>query len=136
MELVKQIGSRRDKNGKCAMWGLFKCPICGKKVERIMRIGIDRNTCSKECGYLYKINMNQKTKIRGNAFDPNETVVKRYEKDYRPKDCRGCGYWDGKDGCAFSRINGFSRIGYLKGRTCREAGVYTRKKKMIDVKLY
>lgn len=122
MELIKEIESRRTERGHLERWGLFKCPICGKNVEKRLHAGIYAATCSLVCGRTYTARKTQKKNTTG-----------KYSKNSTPKECEGCGYWE-VDGCKFSRVHGFTRTGYLKGRTCREAGIYTKKNQKANTK--
>ncbi len=120
MELVKQIESRRTERGHLEKWGVFKCPICGKHVEKRLKPGTYAATCSPHCGRIYAMQNTVKDSKKKNGM----TV--EYAQKSVPTECVGCGYWE-NDGCKFSRVHGFTRTGFLKGRTCREAGIYTKK---------
>lgn len=127
MELIKQIESRRAKNGHLEKWGVFKCPICGQNVEKRLMPGMNAATCSKRCGGI------RSKKEASKNLQKKKTVPKKYSPDSVPEECKGCGYWE-TDGCKFSRVHGFTRTGYLKGRTCREAGIYTKKYQKANTK--
>lgn len=124
MELVRPLESRLDNRGHLERWGVFKCPVCGKNVEKRYNPGTYAATCSIHCGRIYSANKNSKSK---------KAIPKKYSADSVPKECEGCGYWE-TDGCKFSRVHGFTRTGYLKGRTCREAGIYTKKRQKATTK--
>jgi hypothetical protein len=126
MELIKRIESRRTERGHLERWGLFKCPMCGKIVEKRLKPGEYAATCSPSCGNLYSKQKRKKSEKK------EKNYIGYFEK-YQPKECVGCGYWE-SDGCKFSRVHGFTRTGFLKGRTCREAGIYTKKITRVNVK--
>ena len=125
MEFVSFIESRRNKYGCKDRWAIFRCPVCGAEVERAYQFGMDVSACSKKCAGKLKKEKNSKSKESGKVrkkpryIDRNNLEV--------PEECKGCGYW-GQDGCSFIFRRGYSRTGFLKGRTCREAGIYTTKK--------
>lgn len=63
MELIRRIESRRDRTGKCRCYGIFKCPHCGKEVEKV----IDDGRRNKSCG-CYKISsFKRRVTIHGDA---------------------------------------------------------------------
>jgi ribosomal protein L37AE/L43A len=126
MELIKEIERRRQKNGQLERWGIFKCPICGKHVEKRLQPGIYANACSISCGRAFASLKEKKPQKKHLKY------VNNWENS-QPQECVGCGYWE-TDGCKFSRVHGFTRTGYLKGRTCREAGIYTKKITRVNVK--
>ena len=45
MELIKEIESRREKNGKLVKWGLFFCEFCKQEVEKRLSNGLKSKSC-------------------------------------------------------------------------------------------
>ena len=48
MKLIKKLETRKSKAGKWVRFGLFQCPKCDGRVERV--IHAHHKTCSQECG--------------------------------------------------------------------------------------
>ena len=54
MKLIKKnTGQRQLSDGGKTQTSLFKCPHCGKIVERITAAGLRSHTCSKACARAY-----------------------------------------------------------------------------------
>jgi predicted nucleic acid-binding Zn ribbon protein len=115
MKLIKNLGMRPDGNRMC-MWALFKCPICGEIVEKKRYVGMHQATCSKKCASILGFNTKKKN---GHVYVSVAEI---------PDECIGCGYWREKTGCDFITIHKRSRVLFLQGRTCREAGIYTTRR--------
>ena len=124
MEFIREIEGRKGKDGKKEKWGVFRCPICNMEVERLYGSGIYVKTCSKKCSGIKRKQESQPVKEKKSRKKPRYIDRNNLEV---PEECVGCGYW-GPDGCSFVFRRGYSRTGFLKGRTCREAGIYTTKK--------
>jgi hypothetical protein len=116
MEFVKDLGIRIDDKGRRIRWSLFRCPICGNELEKQHQYGIKQFSCSNKCG------VKKSKETRDKKQYVNLSVVKT------PAECKGCGYWREKTGCDFAIVHKRSRVAFLNGRTCREAGIYTTKR--------
>lgn len=76
MELIKDIG--QIKQGKRRyLFALFKCPTCGKYVEKIKKDGIKARSCSREC---YS---SERTGIRRGGYK-DFVIVNGYRYRYMP----------------------------------------------------
>lgn len=50
MELIKETGQKCKGNSKRNYkYGLFKCDVCNKEVEKIIKDGLNAKCCSKRC---------------------------------------------------------------------------------------
>src|SRR3990170_4135877 len=45
MELIRNLPTRRDKNGYAVSWAVFKCLACLQEVERRLTNGLKQNSC-------------------------------------------------------------------------------------------
>lgn len=118
MELIRKT-EMKPYGRYNTQFGVFKCPVCGREKEMAVIQGRHALTCSYNCGKVYQ----------------KQEREKKEKQSMQPKECEGCGYWEQMDGCKFSRVNGYTRTVFLKGRTCREAGIYTPKKQRVNSKV-
>lgn len=87
---IKDLEVRNDGR-RGYMWALFKCPTCGRDIERAKRQGIAQQEC-KECFYAgHKISQTKHggrykrlyrtwTNMRARCNNPNERDYKYYGK--------------------------------------------------------
>lgn len=131
MELIRET-EIKPYGKKNMMYGIYRCPVCGKEKEMPKDRGKVAHTCSPECGIKHR---NQKREQKVGKKKKSVAKAKTKTKSYQPQECIGCGYWTGEDGCNFSGVHKITRTGYLKGRTCREAGIYTTEKQRVNQKI-
>jgi HNH endonuclease len=68
MKLIKDLGIKAATN-RNYRYGLFKCPCCKKKVEKIMKDGIVADYCSHKCYASRRIKRgNYKSHIMSNKY--------------------------------------------------------------------
>lgn len=77
MKLIKRLNIRIVGN-RGYRFGLFKCPICKKRVEKILRDGLNALHCDRDC-----YNKTRKNIKRGNY--KRKIISKKYVYIYNPE---------------------------------------------------
>lgn len=75
MELIKELGQK--KQGKRNyMFAIFKCPYCGKEVEKIKKDGLKAKGCSHKC---YSLNREKRGAYK------EKIMINKYRYVYSPE---------------------------------------------------
>ena len=124
MELIRETGKRTYNKGR-TMFGLFKCPVCGREKEMPVKYGKYCHTCSAKCGTIWR----KQQIVQNTKSAVNTRLILEDE-------CSTCGYWSERDGCGYFLATGVLRTKIVqKGQTCKEDGVWTSKRVRRKVKL-
>lgn len=62
MELIKKLGTRKNKSGNYISYGLFLCPYCLQEIERQLSHGKRDKSCGCMCGKLVSKSLQGKKK--------------------------------------------------------------------------
>lgn len=75
MELIQDLGLSKANDGRTYRYGLFKCPACGKSIQKILKDGRDAKYCSHKC---YAENRSKRGPYR------SKIISKKYTYIYSP----------------------------------------------------
>lgn len=77
LKLIKDLGIHSRSYNRKYRIGLFKCPLCGSEVEKIMKDGVKAKVCSRSC-YA-------KIRERRGPYKSGTVLISGYYYDYLPE---------------------------------------------------
>ncbi len=101
MELIKELEMRINNKGHKIRWGIFLCPSCLNKVERILSDGKKQKTCCKKYKFPKNSNFNYKHRMKRTRLyniwhGIKARILNKNNKSYKDYGGRGitiCNEW-------------------------------------------
>jgi hypothetical protein len=100
VKLLKKLDMRVSESGYIKRWGLFYCPYCKQKVEKVLAVGIENKSCgcaqrsitaatNKIHGQTPESLYRRWVTMKNKCYNPNN----HWYKDFGGKGIRVCNEW-------------------------------------------